>query len=56
MDYTSELAEIITNLQQSYTFLSGNLRKVKVRGIIFNEIEVYQNYVSTFQNIRTGKI
>jgi uroporphyrinogen-III synthase len=57
MDYASELAEIITLIynKESYTFLSGNLRKetlpeaLKREGIIFNEIEVYQTTLAPFK-------
>jgi uroporphyrinogen-III synthase len=57
MDYASELAEIITLIynKESYTFLSGNLRKetlpeaLKSEGIIFNEIEVYQTTLAPFK-------
>jgi uroporphyrinogen-III synthase len=57
MDYASELAEIITLIynKQSYTFLSGNLRKetlpeaLKSEGIAFNEIEVYQTTLAPFK-------
>ena len=57
LDYASELAEIITLIynQESYTFLSGNLRKetlpeaLKSAGIIFNEIEVYQTKLAPFK-------
>jgi uroporphyrinogen-III synthase len=57
MDYASELAEIITLIynQESYTFLSGNLRKetlpkaLKRAGITFNEIEVYQTKLAPFK-------
>ena len=57
MDYASELAEIITLIynRESYTFLSGNLRKetlpkaLKSAGITFNEIEVYQTTLAPFK-------
>ena len=57
MDYASELAEIITLIynKESYTFLSGNLRKetlpqaLKNEGITFNEIEVYQTKLAPFK-------
>ncbi|UQD55638.1 uroporphyrinogen-III synthase [Flavobacterium sp. K5-23] len=57
MDYASELAEIITLIynKESYTFLSGNLRKetlpkaLKRGGITFNEIEVYQTKLAPFK-------
>ena len=57
MDYASELAEIITLIynKESYTFLSGNLRKetlpqaLKSEGITFNEIEVYQTKLAPFK-------
>jgi uroporphyrinogen-III synthase len=57
MDYASELAEIITLIynKESYTFLSGNLRKetlpeaLKSEGITFNEIEVYQTTLAPFK-------
>ncbi|SHL87908.1 uroporphyrinogen-III synthase [Flavobacterium xanthum] len=57
MDYASELAEIITLIynKESYTFLSGNLRKetlpqaLKNEGITFNEIEVYQTTLAPFK-------
>jgi len=57
LDYASELAEIITLIynQESYTFLSGNLRKetlpeaLKNAGITFNEIEVYQTTLAPFK-------
>jgi uroporphyrinogen-III synthase len=57
MDYASELAEIITLIynKESYTFLSGNLRKetlpaaLKSSGISFNEIEVYQTKLTPFK-------
>lgn len=57
MDYASELAEIITLIynKESYTFLSGNLRKetlpeaLKNAGITFNEIEVYQTTLAPFK-------
>ncbi|RTZ09205.1 uroporphyrinogen-III synthase [Flavobacterium sp. GSP6] len=57
LDYASELAEIITLIynKESYTFLSGNLRKetlpeaLKSAGIIFNEIEVYQTTPAPFK-------
>ena len=57
LDYASELAEIITLIynKESYTFLSGNLRKetlpeaLKSAGITFNEIEVYQTTLSPFK-------
>ena len=57
MDYASELAEIITLIynKESYTFLSGNLRKetlpesLKSEGITFNEIEVYQTKIAPFK-------
>jgi uroporphyrinogen-III synthase len=57
MDYASELAEIITLIynKESYTFLSGNLRKetlpeaLKSDGITFNEIEVYQTTLAPFK-------
>lgn len=57
MDYASELAEIITLIynKESYTFLSGNLRRetlpsaLKNAGITFNEIEVYQTSLAPFK-------
>jgi uroporphyrinogen-III synthase len=57
LDYASELAEIITLIynKESYTFLSGNLRKetlpqaLKSAGITFNEIEVYQTTLAPFK-------
>jgi uroporphyrinogen-III synthase len=57
MDYASELAEIITLIynKESYTFLSGNLRKetlpqaLKEAEITFNEIEVYQTTLAPFK-------
>jgi uroporphyrinogen-III synthase len=57
LDYASELAEIITLIynKESYTFLSGNLRKetlpeaLKSAGIIFNEIEVYETKLAPFK-------
>ena len=57
LDYASELAEIITLIynKESYTFLSGNLRKetlpeaLKSAGITFNEIEVYQTKLAPFK-------
>ncbi len=57
MDYASELAEIITLIynKESYTFLSGNLRRetlpqaLKNEGITFNEIEVYQTALAPFK-------
>lgn len=57
MDYASELAEIITLIynKESYTFLSGNLRRetlpeaLKKEGIKFNEIEVYQTELAPFK-------
>jgi uroporphyrinogen-III synthase len=57
MDYASELAEIITLIynKESFTFFSGNLRKVtlpqalKNAGIKFNEIEVYQTKLAPFK-------
>ncbi|RTY81324.1 uroporphyrinogen-III synthase [Flavobacterium sp. LS1P28] len=57
LDYASELAEIITLIynKESYTFLSGNLRKetlpeaLKSAEIIFNEIEVYQTTLAPFK-------
>ena len=57
MDYASELAEIITLIynKESYTFLSGNLRKetlpqaLKNAGVAFNEIEVYQTKLTPFK-------
>ncbi|MCW2117919.1 uroporphyrinogen-III synthase [Flavobacterium sp. 7A] len=57
MDYASELAEIITLIynKESYTFLSGNLRKetlpeaLKNAEITFNEIEVYQTTLAPFK-------
>ncbi|MGO4904958.1 uroporphyrinogen-III synthase [Flavobacterium sp. W20_MBD1_R3] len=57
LDYASELAEIITLIynKESYTFLSGNMRKetlpeaLKNVGIIFNEIEVYQTTLAPFK-------
>ena len=57
LDYASELAEIITLIynKESYTFLSGNLRKetlpkaLKSARITFNEIEVYQTTLAPFK-------
>ncbi|MEZ7498496.1 uroporphyrinogen-III synthase [Flavobacterium sp. Arc3] len=57
LDYASELAEIITLIynKESYTFLSGNLRKetlpeaLKSAGITFNEIEVYETKLAPFK-------
>ncbi|EIA09910.1 uroporphyrinogen-III synthase [Flavobacterium frigoris] len=57
LDYASELAEIITLIynKESYTFLSGNLRKetlpeaLKNAGITFNEIEVYETKLAPFK-------
>ena len=57
LDYAAELAEIITLIynKESYTFLSGNLRKetvpeaLKSAGITFNEIEVYQTKLAPFK-------
>lgn len=57
LDYAFELAEIITLIynKESYTFLSGNLRKetlpeaLKSAGITFNEIEVYQTTLAPFK-------
>ncbi|WPR72308.1 uroporphyrinogen-III synthase [Flavobacterium sp. NG2] len=57
MDYASELAEIITLIynKESYTFLSGNLRRetlpqaLKNAGITFNEIEVYETQLAPFK-------
>jgi uroporphyrinogen-III synthase len=57
MDYASELAEIITLIynKESYTFLSGNLRKetlpqaLNEAEITFNEIEVYQTALAPFK-------
>ena len=57
LDYASELAEIITLIynKESYTFLSGNLRKetlpkaLKSAGVTFNEIEVYQTTLAPFK-------
>jgi uroporphyrinogen-III synthase len=57
LDYASELAEIITLIynKESYTFLSGNLRKetlpeaLKSAGILFNEIEVYETKLAPFK-------
>jgi uroporphyrinogen-III synthase len=57
MDYASELAEIITLIykNESFTFLSGNLRKetlpnaLKNAKVTFNEIEVYQTKLTSFK-------
>ena len=57
LDYASELAEIITLIynKESYTFLSGNLRKetlpeaLKSAGVTFNEIEVYETKLAPFK-------
>ena len=57
LDYSSELAEIITLIynKESFTFFSGNLRKetlpeaLKYAKIKFNEIEVYKTKLAPFK-------
>lgn len=52
--YAADLAEIISLVyaDQSYTFLSGNLRRetlpemLRENGVTFNEIEVYQTHLT----------
>ena len=53
--YASDLAEIISLIysSESFTFFSGNLRRdvlpnnLKENGITFNEIEVYENVITS---------
>jgi hypothetical protein len=62
MDYASELlGDNYFDTTKSYTFFKRKRKKLLPEAlkakVIFNEIRVYQtNYVSAFQNIRTGKI